>query len=429
MQKKTNAGLFDNDRFSQVFEEFNEEEFFKKLHNQVRNKPYFEKYKGFKITINCLSYVFNIGSALTASYAVYWLTQWITGFAIIGYIVSAVFLFFLEQIKRKSSTELWQIWFFKGKLAIGWLGLSLLCLGISLASSGFGVKQGTEELAPDTELLNADSLQTHYEGEIAMLEAKNEDLRNNRNSEGITFYKLADGITANELIIADYRKRVLDLEKKTDGKNEKLTSQYQADVEFTAWTLVSITFLMELLFEACIAYVWYYYYRSYVERRKTRKEQIESVQTETEVHTSAPPNDGLESLETRIKKLEMQTKAIPKNSLNGEYKGLEPQNRQPIGFLTDKGKKSSVQACTDVDRGSDDIYTVPHTYTKGGEQKTVRYTATQVNARIGQYKRDIAQALKDELGEDIIENRREWLQYWQDKKEALEQKLVGVKLN
>ena len=92
----TTSTLFGVNQFSKAFAEFDEEAFFDNLHNQVRNKSYFEKYKGFKTTLLCLSYVFNMASALTASYAVYWFINWITGMAIVGYIVAGVALFFLE---------------------------------------------------------------------------------------------------------------------------------------------------------------------------------------------------------------------------------------------------------------------------------------------------------------------------------------------
>lgn len=408
MENATKETPFGVNPFSQIFLEFDEEAFFTSLHQQVRNKPYFEKYKGFKITVSCLSYVFNLGSALTASYAVFWLTQWITGFAIVGYLISAIFLFFLEQIKRKSSTELWQTWFFRKELAIGWLCLSLFCFAISLASSSFGVKQGTEELAPDTELLKADSLQRHYEGEIAQLEAKNEDLRNNRNSEGITFYKLADGITANELIIADYRRRTLALEKKTDGKNEQLTSEYQEEVEFTAWTLVGLTLLMELLFEACIAYIWYYKLRSYVEKakevkdlQKTYNSSLKDPQkrSESPPESSPPPSEAVQLL-AEIQRLQSENESLRTNATDSK----------------------SVQNCTKMEAKETERHTVPHTYTKGGRTITTHYTLPQVKARIAQYKRSLEQAEASNASEDTLEHRKHWVNYWEAKAEELKQK-------
>lgn len=451
MENATKGGLFGGNVFTKAFQEFDEESFFEGLHNQVKNKSYFEKYRGFKVTITILSYVFNLGSALTASYAIFWLTQWLTGYAWAGYTLAAICLYFLESIKRKSSTELWQLWFFRKQIGVGWLLLSLACFGASVASSGFGIKQGTEEQAPDPELIKNDSLLTHYNAEIAKLEAKNEDLRNNRNREGITFYKLADGITANELVIADYRKRALDLETKLDGKNEKLTKAYMAEVQLTAWTLVWITVAMEVLFECCIAYIWYFAFRSYVEKSKVEGEAKEEQPSEAPAETPPPsptPDVDVNALVQQIQTLQGELEALrasqtqnmtldtPEPILNGT--GLKNGDRNPIGFFTAQQRAmmeedvalsldTGGQAWTDVDTAVypslEDKYTIEHTYTKGGQQKTVHYTLRMVNSRIGQYERGVTEAEQKEMAATIVENRKQWLAYWKGKRTDLLQKM------
>ena len=71
MEKDVKNTFFGANPFSKAFEEFDENAFFDNLHNQVKNKPYFEQYKGFKTTLLWLSYLFNLASALTASYAIF----------------------------------------------------------------------------------------------------------------------------------------------------------------------------------------------------------------------------------------------------------------------------------------------------------------------------------------------------------------------
>lgn len=413
MENAKNSGLFGGNVFTQAFREFDEESFFESLHGQVRNKSYFDKYKGFKITITILSYIFNLGSALTASYAVYWLTQWLTGHAWLGYIIAGCCLYFLESIKRKSSTELWQTWFFRKELAVGWLVLSLACFGASICSSAFGVKQGTEEQAPDPELLKADSMAVHYNNEIAKLEAKNEDLRANKDKNGITFYKLADGIDANELIIADYRKRALGLEKKLDGKNEKLTSEYMTEVKMTAWTLVYITIIMELLFECCIAYIWYYYFRSYVERSKTQSNTIVNTKNIQSVPNEDTNNNNLQivNLIQLVEDLQLENAAL---------KELETEEKQEGNLAQIEQERT--QEDTDKEMQIDDRYTVPHTYTRGGKSITVHYNATMVKSRIGEYERRVVAAKESDMEAHILENRKEWLAYWKAKQQELLEK-------
>lgn len=140
--------LLTSNRFTKAFQVFDEETFFQNLHNKVRNKSYFEQYKSFKQLLIWLSYLFNIASAVTASYAIYWLIHRLTGISEVGYLVAILFLFFLEKIKRKSSTEFWQVLFFRQSIATGWLGLSLFCLMLSLVSSSFGVKGRSRKFSP-----------------------------------------------------------------------------------------------------------------------------------------------------------------------------------------------------------------------------------------------------------------------------------------
>lgn len=421
MQNADNKrSLLGRNPFADSFAEFDEESFFENLHNTVRNKPYFEKYKGFKTTLLWLSYLFNAASALTASYAIFWLTNWITGVAIIGYIVAAVSLFFLEKIKRKSSGEFWQVYFFHNSVAVGWLALSLFCLGISLASSGFGVNQGAKELAPDPELLKADSMATFYALEVERLEEVNAELRGNKNKDGTTFYKLYNSINANTATITDYRKRAQELEKKTEGENNKLTADYMTEVDLTAWSLVYLTLLMELLFECCIAYVWYYYYRSYVERKQTQG--LETIK-QTETNSTLP---NLLELENTIQLLEAENQALRSQSMippPATPNGTEVLNRALIGF---KSGHTRTGADTQEKVLTDDRYTIPHTYTRGGQSVTVHYNSTMVKSRVGEYERKIVEAEQKEMGEDVIENRKQWLKYWKEKEIELLDKMGEV---
>lgn len=421
MQNADNRrSLLGRNPFADSFAEFDEDSFFENLHNTVRNKPYFEKYKGFKTTLLWLSYLFNAASALTASYAIFWLTNWITGIAIVGYIVATISLFFLEKIKRKSSGEFWQVYFFHNSVAIGWLALSLFCLGLSLASSGFGVNQGAKELAPDPELLRADSMATFYALEVQRLEEVNAELRGNKNKDGTTFYKLYNSINANTATITDYRRRAQELEKKTEGENDKLTADYMTEVDLTAWSLVYLTLLMELLFECCIAYVWYYYYRSYVERK-----QMQGLETmkQTETNSTLP---NLLELENTIQLLEAENQALRSQNMippPATLNGTEVLNRALIGF---KNGHTRTGEDTQEKVHINDRYTIPHTYTRGGQSITVHYNSTMVKSRVGEYERKIVEAEQKQMGEDVIENRKQWLKYWKEKELELLHKIEEV---
>lgn len=438
--------LFGENVFQKAFQEFDETEFFRSLHERIKNKSYFEKYKGFKTTLLWLSYLFNLASALTASYAVYWLFHKLTGLQIPSMIVAVVFLFFLEKVKRKSSTEFWQVLFFNRQIAAGWLALSLFCLGISLASSSFGVKEGTEEMGPGAELIATDSIAQDYRNQIVRLEEDNKRLELQRNRQGEIYWPAQMEKEKNKAMIADLQTRVLELDKKLEGHNEKLSAAYQEDLTFTAWTLVWITIAMEILFELCIAWIWYYYYRSYVERRQLAHLTVDQgdalspapQQTEKADHRSIDPQTLSLIVSAALEHLQGSAPPPPPSS-NGRAEEISNTSKitLPIGFFSDAQRalqmgaphptlppspKTPVHVCTD-------LYTVLHEYTKEGKTYRTPYTENQILSRIAQYERELEEARKRNMGEEVTDNRSRWLEYWKGKLEELHTKTKGsVKL-
>ena len=257
-QSSNPTNLLGRNIFAETFKQFTEETFLESLHQKVSNKPYFQKYKGFKNTILLMSYVFNAASILSASYAVFWITMRITGISWLGYILAAIFLLFLEKIKRKSSNEFFQCLFFHRKMAHGWLILSAFCLALSLFASAFGVKTGVENLSPDPNLFAMDSTATKYRTQIAALEQENKGLSSQKDHTGTIYYKLQSVIKTNKSMIANYNSRVLELDKKLENHNDELSLEYQEETELTAGIMAIIIIFMEILFECCIAYLWYF---------------------------------------------------------------------------------------------------------------------------------------------------------------------------
>lgn len=430
MGKTRISGLLGRNIFKEAFEQFDEEEFFSKLHHKVKNKPYYERYVGFKNTINILSYIFSVASTLTSAYAVYWLASWAGAAPWLSLAIGGIILIFLEQIKRKASEETWQMYFFEGRLPAGWLFLSLLLFAVGVFTSSFGAKEGAIDFAPPAALVETDTAAVHYRDRIAALEQENDSLARQKNARGEIFWPAQKQMERNKEIIASYEARALTRDEKHESHNEDLQAAHDEKVAFASRVFMLTQIFMELCFEGCIAYVWYFYFRSYVERRRLKGIPEESPDTAPYDQAAPVPNPS------------------PAPSYNGQASppggrnGYDANSRAPIGFFTEAQKtglthqglpddsqevSASVPPCTDLYREDnilihDDLYTVLHEYRRGGKNYFTPYTENQILSRIGQYERDIAQAVQKEMGEEIITNRRRWLEYWQAKLAELHQK-------
>lgn len=450
MENQKGSVLLGRNIFAEAFEQFDEEEFFNNLHSQVRNKSYFEKYKGFKTTLLWLSYLFSLISASTACYAVYWLMERVSGTAVygislVGVAIAVLFLFFFEKLKRKSSSEFWQVFFFNRKLAGGWLILSLCLLTISLLSSAFGTKQGVENLAPDPELLATDSLGMEYRARVAALEKENAELARQKNHEGVIYYHVQSSIKKNKGMIADYSARILELDKKLEGKNEILSAEYAAEIKFTVWTLVWVNIAMDLLFEACIAYIWYYYYRSYVERRATK-----GIATDTpdarQVPSPAPTSPASQQnfdASTLLQQINAQLSLLQKMQTS-EYRSGATESDPPAPTLANRFNRTVIAGfmppandinplqrvatssnVTSPPSGSittyDDFFTILHHRFSDG--KPVRYGSDRVDWYVKHYEQKLSEA-KQEGQNAAIENFQAKLAYWHSRQRELYAKLA-----
>jgi hypothetical protein len=309
-------------------------------------------------------------------------------------------------------------------------------------------------MGPGANLIAIDSTAQAYRDQIANLEADNLKLEEQKNHLGQIFWPAQLEKQRNKDMIADLNTRILDLDKKLEGHNDKLSAEQRRDLEITAWTLVWVTIFMELLFELCIGWIWYYNYRAYIERQKT-----DGLPPEDDPPSPTPPShDGTqvdidpEIVAAIIKAMQSQPNGYTHNG-NSQHTpsgtNLDSvHNRSgsfgfklPIGFYsraqrdaqiiaatspTMESIKASVRACTDVYREKaikDDLYTVIHEYKKGGKTYRTPYTRNQIIARINQYTRELEDARKNNLTQTVIDNRQRWITYWNGKLEELTAKL------
>jgi hypothetical protein len=452
MQKSQHSGsILGDNRWAKAFEQFDEDAFFARLHHQVKNKPYYERYRSFKQTVTILSYIFSVAGALTSAYAVYWLASWAGAALWLSLAIGGLILVFLERIKRKASEEAWQVYFFEGKIAAGWILLSLALLVIGILSSSFGAKEGAKDFAPLAQLITTDTTADHYHQRVAHLEAENLRLSRQRNAQGEIYWPAQQQMARNRQTIAQYEERILALDSKREQTNDGLQASHAANVAFASRVFMLVQIGMELCFEACIAWIWYFLYRSYVERQVTsptspspshRQHSRSPLASEDDPEIAEEENPLPESaivLETT--QANGGFTAFPYTSPpsgNGRHIPPAGSHHRPIGFYTDRQRamqeertrdqeSAPVQTCTELYTETitlhEDRYTVLHRYQRGGRIYQTPYTRNQILARISQYERDLQEATRKNMNEEILQNRRQWLAYWQGKLRELEEKI------
>jgi len=420
MENHTPFG-FGKNIFTKAFQEFDENSFFENLEERVVPKSYYQRNKDLKNTVLLLSYLFNLVSMLTASYLVFSLVHWLTGITLAAYSLAGLFLFFLEKLKRKSSSEFFQVWFFQKKIAVGWLVLSAGLLIISVASTFFGTTQATQDFAPDAPIILHDSTITSSRQELALLRGENEKLEQRVNSEGIIYWTAQKSIQANTERMKDIQSLLNSKEIRKAQKNDIIEENHFTHVQLTSATLAWITVILELLFESCIAYIWYFYYRSYVERKLINQKYSFSPPPTSESLLDRKDEDVYSKIiENDINNTNIYT---PKNgNLNGKsIHSLEKKSEiTPIVFFPTK-TQSSYDALQHVIRDEnpsiDDLHTIAHKDSRTGETK--RYTLNRVDNFIGHYAKAIDEAVNNGMAISVLANRKKWLKYWQEKKTEL----------
>jgi len=221
-----------------------------------------------------------------------------------------------------------------------------------------------------------------------------------------------------------------------DSLNTKQQHVYESEVSQRGYGLGFVSIFAMLILYACLWYDEEYQERKiiYLEKKYGHLFDQADAPSPTPEHVASilnshqlPPDGSVSG----------SANGTANNSVINQNAHSTPEmaknDYRPIGFFTASGQskmnipstddaKHSGQVWTDVDRAYSDQYTVPHTYQKNGKPITVHYTMRMINSRIGQYERDIQDALNRELADDVLGNRRNWLIYWQEKRATLLQK-------
>ena len=449
----------------------NEQRAYHRLKQRKQDKPYYQRYYAIYILVLIVGWSANILSGVTESsklYAFYYdflrsvsFAESITWFAVI---VSVILLELLHRLIASSYfKDLVENDIHTKEMTPKMIAmLSLAAISIILSFSGsFDLvrltKQAPTPLIADK--IKVSELTAAYNPLVDDLKTDIAEYRSTRQWKG----RLSDDSatkwedmksTKQDLqqqqaqALKNLSSTNLQMEIRTDSLNQQRQQQHESQMDEKGYGLGFLSIAAIFVLYACLWYDEEYQERKaiYLEKKygaMNAPESSHSSRTPINAPTGAKPTNG-----------HLPYPTTPNLPLNGEKNGnADNQNSipNPIGFFTATQRaemertptdyeNTSVQACTGLYREEsprpqsfiitratqkviEDSYTIEHQYQKGGKTQTVRYNLLMINSRIGQYEREVQQAKAQKMAAEILQNRQNWLDYWQGKRVELLQKI------
>lgn len=446
-----------------------EQRAYNRLKQRKQDKPYYQRYYAIYILVIIIGWSANILSGVTESsklYAFYYeffrsfsFAEPVTWFTVILSVVLLELLhrliassYFKDLVENDIHTQA-----MTPKL-VAMLSLAVISIALSFSGSFDLVrltKQAPTPLIADK--ISVSELSAAYQPLVNDLKTDIAEYRSTREWRG----RLSDdsatkweNMKANKQDLQQQQAEALknlsatnlQLEIRTDSLNQQRKQQHENQMQEKGYGLGFLSIAAIFVLYACL-----WYDEEYQERKALYLEQKFGAMNAPESnHDAKAPIEARTASEGINQPPPYPTD--PKPSLNGKKNGVMNHHHStpnPIGFFTDLQRqemeytptfngKEPVQACTGLYRDNsvenktdlittqkvmDDSYTVEHQYQKGGRTHTVRYNLLMINSRIGQYEREVSQAKVQKMETTILQNRQNWLEYWQGKRAELLQKM------
>lgn len=420
-----------------------EQRAYHRLKQRKKDKPYYQRYYTLYIIVLILGWAANLLSGVTESsriYAFYYDFLRSFTFADAGtWILVILTVGLIEIFHRIIATSYFKDLVENDIHTKDMTPKLLVMLIIALFSTtlsfhgGFELvrltKQSPEPIAAN--LLSVEDLSNAYSPLVGDLKEDIQDFRKTREWKGRLSDKSArqweDMKQKKQEIqirqaeaLTSLSSNNLEEQIRVDSLNQQRQQVYESQIDNRGYGLGILSILAVFILYACL-----WYDEEYQERKAIYLEKKFGSMSDPSPLPHSPIDNGFSHFSDK-------QQSNPTHSEHYQENGTElPKSEfiHPIGFYTETQRQEmniqtnpSGQVWTDMDREISDRFTVPHTYRKGGKSVTVHYTLRMVNSRIAQYEREIADAFHRHLEQSVLENRQNWLRYWQQKRVELLQK-------
>lgn len=274
-----NLSIKTRNDYADAFERFQNSALFERLDGKFQVKPFFERYRTFRLVALVSSYGINLFAAATAFTCVFMFLQTMLQNSVLAATFAITFLLGVEAFKRMTIPN-----FFKNVLQFGKVNVVKLAFIIGLTSvsvtlSYLGAKDTVQMFTPSVELTNVDSIRNTYETRIAALEGrlkevkKTQSWRGKLTSEGQkTYNQISTQIAAIE---ADMLQNTSNITVKNDEK----ALQHTRKTGVKAHYFGLFTLLLDLSLIGLLFFIELYDFRSFTEFARLDNQSLATVTT------------------------------------------------------------------------------------------------------------------------------------------------------
>ena len=234
------------------------------LQNKYSPKPYAQRMRTLKTTVQAFSYTLNGLSSITAGVCIFFFVSAFTGaYFAIG--CALLVCLFIEALKRQTLQPLFQRYNQYGNISAPLVVVVVVLSIVSALLSYDGAKQAISNYTPPPVLMNVDSLKAANQLQRATLQKRQDELKHTHTWRGkytkagtAAFQSIQNQIVALET-------RAANEAATATAHNEQVSSLEAAQTGNRANIFGYVSFCLDLLLILCIAFCEYYDYRSYVE--------------------------------------------------------------------------------------------------------------------------------------------------------------------
>ena len=417
-----------------------EQRAYHRLKQRKADKPYYQRYYAIYIIVIILGWVANLLSGITESsklYAFYYdflSTSRFGNAASWGLVIISIVLIelFHRLIARSYFKDLVENDLHRRDMTaklIAMLGIAVFSTLLSF-NGGFDlirlVKQSPAPLIAET--MSIADMNAAYSPIVEDVKVDISDFRQTREWKGRLSDKSAkkwEEMKRNKqqlqleqaAALKNLSQINLQTELRIDSLNQQRQAIFERQIEDRGYGLGFLTILAMLVLYACLWYDEEYQERKalYLEKKYGAMNTPLPSYHQSQPVSLSPPTDSEPPFIPHS--THEQSALMPKTEEN-ESQNSSGQTWTDLSISSVSQVSSKQTTTSETER-----HTVEHHYMKGGKKHIVYYTMRMVNSRINQYEREIKDAKQRQLGEEVLQNRQNWLTYWQEKKQELLNKI------